>query len=1636
MGYRDEQPYLYGKLNKEVENNTYSGEDTDTAQTQVDNDTSTIRVNVKDSIILDKATINENNEMIFTARDGTQLAEVDLNTFQQEQSDLAEEDVSSETFVKNKSTKYLKNEGEDGSSKYTTEKEVEAKWDEFNLANGEGQGSLVQKNVKSSSGESYTNIASGSGAVALGKNTQALGNTDFVIGQSNKTTAESSGNLVSGNSNTVDGQYNLVSGNSNTVDGFGSAVSGNNNSVDPRRCAVVGGISNAAHNDATALFGRHLDSTTENQLIAGSWNKLDSNGTFIVAGGTGNGDRQNALDVNKSTDGDKVFYNQSADYNKWTELNTPLSITGSLVAGNRNEAKGSDSFAFGRDNKANTDFSTAIGVGVETSNANEVAIGRYNEKRTDGRARFTIGGGSEDVRSNIFQVLDNGAAIAKGAPEGEFGVVRQKELDTKLDKSSTAGLYAVASDGHQYQQSLAASATGVNAVPVRDSNGYLYTQSPNEYADNTKYSVVNWNTFKTASDLVASKLNENIIKNPEKTYLVWKGENADFKLRKSIGMVIDWGDGSADTFSAASEVESVSHTYTDTIGIHLISISNLAHISSASFQNKTELLRISIGKSDNPGIGSRAFAGCTNLTQIDIPDTVDSIGDYAFDHCTALEYIKLPKQLERLYVSVFYYCSALKEIILPDTVTDIGTATFSGCTKLERIHFNGKTNIAADSFKACEALKEIVIDSVEPAVLNAVIHSNTQRIVVPKESIRAYKNAEGWKQYADRIVYNLDSSYIDNFGLTQGDKKYSIVQKRVAGATIDSGTPAPDELCKAYQWGSSSFGGACQSGMTEDEFNAFYWDSSTQTAKNGGQGLKDGKVTDYTGRTYDKSRNYAFSVGGGNKALGRDSFAAGNSNITEALASAVFGFNNKVSNIQKYSFTVGRYNEDKANLLFSVGNGIDDSNRRNAFEIDTDGNVRTYRYPLTENDVTNRGYVNNVQETLQTQINSRVQNNGNPFRVYVTDQNGNNSSLVYGNTYTLGTNSFPIYSSHGTLKVANSETDNEAVNQGQLKTKLDKAGGTITGDLIIAGDLTVNGTEKINNVENLNVKDAMIYSNADGATLASLAGLGIKTNATDIYGIVYDYTSDSVKLGLGKADSNGKFTFNTDEGTAVATRDDSTKLTNGCLLAWDATNNKLVDSNFGLTAGDALYSIVQKRINSAGEVVATKAYQRGSMSIGGGTVAGDKDGVQTDSSFAFSQGELSNAIARATSAFNNSNATAEYAFSANKSNASGVQSASFNQGTASGELSFAAGDGSLASGKGSFAVGQGVKASADYMFAIGKFNANYNDSLFEVGYGTQGEEKTALAVNSIGDVTVTKAPRTEMAVVRKTDLDSAVRTLNNSLLIKIGEKLDKPANPLEESVITMASTGTVGTLRKSYLVDTYSDQTIAGNKSFESLINANDGITLGNDSRLTFNHDTMRTIIVPDTSYATEEYSQFIQTLPQQKGTFLLRPDDLPTETSLVTVSSTGTHAYKKVSELVDTTSEQTINGTKTFGIYLESFPTPPTGQYFSHGLKLEDETYPLKMQNLYSLNVEGLEKVTDYVETWFNATNIKFSRPGGVQYNIEYPVFNSSNSFMFALTPYAAPTEPSVVVNAVDRTPTWKPVSELGGNALKVTVW
>lgn len=133
-------------------------------------------------------------------------------------------------------------------------------------------------------------------------------------------------------------------------------------------------------------------------------------------------------------------------------------------------------------------------------------------------------------------------------------------------------------------------------------------------------------------------------------------------------------------------------------------------------------------------------------------------------------------------------------------------------------------------------------------------------------------------------------------------------------------------------------------------------------------------------------------------------------------------------------------------------------------------------------------------------------------------------------------------------------------NAANINKKLDKTGGTITGSLTITQNLTVQGTTTTQESQILVVKDPLIVANSDKATLASYGGLLINTDANNTYGMVYDPSSGSVKLGLGTYNSTTKkFAFNSGEGLPIVVRDDSSTWTNGHYAKWDSTKNAFVD---------------------------------------------------------------------------------------------------------------------------------------------------------------------------------------------------------------------------------------------------------------------------------------------------------------------------------------------------------------------------------------------------------------------------------------------------------------------------------------------
>ena len=87
-------------------------------------------------------------------------------------------------------------------------------------------------------------------------------------------------------------------------------------------------------------------------------------------------------------------------------------------------------------------------------------------------------------------------------------------------------------------------------------------------------------------------------------------------------------------------------------------------------------------------IGWFAFADCTSLTSVTIPDSVTEIGDGAFYGCSSLESITIPDSVTEIGGGAFWKCSSLTSVTIPYSVTTIGDVAFNYCSSLQE--FNGK----------------------------------------------------------------------------------------------------------------------------------------------------------------------------------------------------------------------------------------------------------------------------------------------------------------------------------------------------------------------------------------------------------------------------------------------------------------------------------------------------------------------------------------------------------------------------------------------------------------------------------------------------------------------------------------------------------------------------------------------------------------------------------------------------------------------------------------------------------------------------------------------------------------------------------------------------------------------------------
>lgn len=205
--------------------------------------------------------------------------------------------------------------------------------------------------------------------------------------------------------------------------------------------------------------------------------------------------------------------------------------------------------------------------------------------------------------------------------------------------------------------------------------------------------------------------------------------------------------------------------------------SGITSIGNYAFYDCTSLVLTSL-PSGITSIGSYAFYACENLTLTSLPNSITSLGSYAFQDCSNLALTSLPN-ITIIPDHAFDGCTSLTITALPKVTTSIGKYAFY------EFGYNGlkdRITLPSSLYSIGEcAFTHIGSNSYVPGVRNYVILATTpptlggfqdadaasggrayssaigyqtyiESITVPKGCGAVYKAAEGWSNYADKIV--------------------------------------------------------------------------------------------------------------------------------------------------------------------------------------------------------------------------------------------------------------------------------------------------------------------------------------------------------------------------------------------------------------------------------------------------------------------------------------------------------------------------------------------------------------------------------------------------------------------------------------------------------------------------------------------------------------------------------------------------------------------------------------------------------------------------------------------------------------------------------------------------------------------
>eukprot|EP00913_Durusdinium_trenchii_P031864 g29842.t1 len=159
--------------------------------------------------------------------------------------------------------------------------------------------------------------------------------------------------------------------------------------------------------------------------------------------------------------------------------------------------------------------------------------------------------------------------------------------------------------------------------------------------------------------------------------------------------------------------------------VHVLFTMNAVVCSSqeASGKQPLELQVVSIPET---WIGAEAFANCSSITQVKLPESLAHIGESAFAGCASLRSVAIPSWVAigegafksslsldsvlTLDTEAFCGCRSLKEVNIPGSLQEISPRAFSGCSALLKLSIpDSIREIGESAFFACSSLTTLNI---------------------------------------------------------------------------------------------------------------------------------------------------------------------------------------------------------------------------------------------------------------------------------------------------------------------------------------------------------------------------------------------------------------------------------------------------------------------------------------------------------------------------------------------------------------------------------------------------------------------------------------------------------------------------------------------------------------------------------------------------------------------------------------------------------------------------------------------------------------------------------------------------------------------------------------------------------------